>query len=129
MVRILSLPAASQVRTCLSRGFALLTTCVACAVGYRVPIIPACHAYMERITCRPAYRAGLAANAPRTASPPQLAAFSFARRRGAGRSVCSGRCRGSFALGPGRTWTCFGKSGSPHSEHTMTGSKSLPQRS
>ena len=45
----------------------LLTTCLAWAVGYRVPITPACHAYMERITSRPAHRAGLAANAPRTA--------------------------------------------------------------
>src|ERR1700731_3621196 len=52
-VRIHSPPAASQVRTGLSREFALLTTCVAWAVGYRVPITPACHAYMERITCRP----------------------------------------------------------------------------
>ena len=28
---------------------------------------PACHAYLERITSRPGYRGGLAANAPRTA--------------------------------------------------------------
>ncbi len=35
----------------------------------------------------------------------------------------------AFGSGPGRTWTCFGMSGTPHSEHTITGSKSLPQRS
>jgi glutathione S-transferase len=45
----------------------LLTTCLAWAVGYQVPITPACDAYTERITSRPAYRAGSAANAPRTA--------------------------------------------------------------
>jgi glutathione S-transferase len=44
----------------------LLTTCLSWAVSYRVPITPACHAYMERITPRPAYRAALAANAPRS---------------------------------------------------------------
>ena len=45
----------------------LLTTCLAWAVSYRVPITPACQAYLERITSRPAYRASLAANQPRTA--------------------------------------------------------------
>jgi glutathione S-transferase len=45
----------------------LLTTCLAWAVRYRVPITPACHAYMERITSRLAYRAALAANTPSTA--------------------------------------------------------------
>ena len=45
----------------------LLTTCLAWAVSYRLPITPACHAYLERITSRPGYRGGLAANAPRTA--------------------------------------------------------------
>ena len=45
----------------------LLTTCLAWAVSYRVPITPACRAYLESITSRPGYRAGLAANAPRTA--------------------------------------------------------------
>jgi glutathione S-transferase len=44
----------------------LLTTCLSWAVSYRVPITPACHAYMERITSRPAYRTALAANAPRS---------------------------------------------------------------
>ena len=45
----------------------LLTTCLAWAVSYRVPITPACHAYMERITSRPTYRAASAANTPSTA--------------------------------------------------------------
>jgi glutathione S-transferase len=45
----------------------LLTTCLAWAVSYRVPITPACQAYLERITSRPAYGASLAANQPRTA--------------------------------------------------------------
>jgi glutathione S-transferase len=45
----------------------LLTTCLAWAVSYQVPITSACHAYLERITSRPGYRAGLAANAPRSA--------------------------------------------------------------
>ena len=43
----------------------LLTTCLAWAIDYRVPITSACRAYMERITSRPAYRSGLAANARR----------------------------------------------------------------
>jgi glutathione S-transferase len=45
----------------------LLSTCLAWAVSYRLPITPACHAYLERITSRPGYRASLAANAPRAA--------------------------------------------------------------
>src|SRR5712671_5461696 len=45
----------------------LLTTCLDWAVSYRVPITPACRSYLERITSRPGYRGGLAANAPRTA--------------------------------------------------------------
>jgi glutathione S-transferase len=45
----------------------LLTTCLTWAVSYRVPITAACHAYMERITSRPAYRASVAANTPSTA--------------------------------------------------------------
>ena len=45
----------------------LLTTCLAWAVSYQVPVTAACHAYLERITSRPAYRAGLAANTPSTA--------------------------------------------------------------
>ena len=44
----------------------LLTTCLSWAVRYRVPVTGACHAYMERITSRPAYRAALAANAARS---------------------------------------------------------------
>src|SRR5215467_1228552 len=44
----------------------LLTTCLDWAVSYRVPISPACRSYLERITSRPAYRAGLAANTPRS---------------------------------------------------------------
>jgi glutathione S-transferase len=43
----------------------LLTTCLTWAVDYRVRVTAACEAYMERITSRPAYRAGLAANTPR----------------------------------------------------------------
>jgi glutathione S-transferase len=43
----------------------LLTTCLTWAVSYRVPVTSACHAYLERITYRPAYRAALAANQPR----------------------------------------------------------------
>jgi glutathione S-transferase len=48
----------------------LLTTCLAWAAGYQVPITPACHAYMNRITSRPAYRAAVAANTPPTAQSP-----------------------------------------------------------
>src|ERR1700751_1414161 len=44
----------------------LLTTCLTWAVSYAVPVTAACHTYMERITSRPAYRAGLAANTPRS---------------------------------------------------------------
>ena len=44
----------------------LLTTCLDWAVSYRVSITPACLAYLERITSRPGYRAGLAANTPRS---------------------------------------------------------------
>jgi len=44
----------------------LLTTCLAWAANYQVPVTAACHAYLERITSRPAYRAGLAANTPRS---------------------------------------------------------------
>jgi glutathione S-transferase len=44
----------------------LLTTCLAWAVSYQVPVTAACHAYLQRITSRPAYRAGLAANTPRS---------------------------------------------------------------
>jgi glutathione S-transferase len=44
----------------------LLTTCLSWAVSYQLPVTGACHAYMERITSRPAYRAALAANAPRS---------------------------------------------------------------
>jgi len=43
----------------------LLATCLTWAVNYQVPVTPACLAYMERITSRPAYRAAVAANAPR----------------------------------------------------------------
>ena len=81
----------------------LLTTCLTWAVSYQVPITAACHAYMERITSRPASRASVAASTPSTAQPPQLAALSFAIRRVAGGSVSSGRCRGLLAPGPGRT--------------------------
>ena len=45
----------------------LLTTCLTWAVSYRVPVTAACLAYMERITSRPAYHAGVAANRPTTA--------------------------------------------------------------
>jgi glutathione S-transferase len=45
----------------------LLTTCLTWAVSYQVPITAACHAYMERITSRPAYRTSVAANTPSTA--------------------------------------------------------------
>ena len=45
----------------------LLTTCLTWAVHYWVPVTAACLDYMERITSRPAYRAGIAANTPRTA--------------------------------------------------------------
>ena len=51
----------------LSIADMLLTTCLDRAVSYQVPITAACHAYLESIRARPAYRAGLAANAPRTA--------------------------------------------------------------
>ena len=44
----------------------LLTTCLTWAVSYRLPISPACRAYMKRIMSRPAYRAAVAANQPRT---------------------------------------------------------------
>ena len=42
------------------------TTCLAWAVSYQVPVTAACHAYLQRITSRPAYHAGLAANTPRS---------------------------------------------------------------
>jgi glutathione S-transferase len=45
----------------------LLTTCLTWAVDYGVPVTPACLAYAERVTSRPAYTAALAANRPRTA--------------------------------------------------------------
>ena len=45
----------------------LLATCLTWAVNYRVPVTPACLDYMERLTARPAYHAGIAANRPRTA--------------------------------------------------------------
>jgi len=45
----------------------LLTTCLTWAVDYRVPVTAACLDYMERITFRQAYRAGVAANRPHTA--------------------------------------------------------------
>jgi glutathione S-transferase len=45
----------------------LLTTCLTWAVDYRVPVTAACLDYMERITSRPAYRAGVAANRSKTA--------------------------------------------------------------
>jgi glutathione S-transferase len=45
----------------------LLTTCLTWAVSYQIPITAACHAYMERITSRPAYRTSVAANTPSTA--------------------------------------------------------------
>ena len=44
----------------------LLTTCLTWAVNYRVPVTAACLAYMKRITSRPAYRTGVAANTPKT---------------------------------------------------------------
>jgi glutathione S-transferase len=44
----------------------LLTTCLTWAADYGVPVTPACLAYAERITSRPAYRAALTANQPRT---------------------------------------------------------------
>src|SRR5258708_9939139 len=44
----------------------LLTTCLAWAVSYHVPVTAACHAYSERITARPTYRAAVAANTPRS---------------------------------------------------------------
>jgi len=47
----------------------LLTTCLAWAVSYRVPVTAACRAYLDRIASRPAYRTALAANAPKTAQP------------------------------------------------------------
>jgi glutathione S-transferase len=46
----------------------LLTTCLAWAVSYHVPVTAACRGYMERITSRPAYCAALAANTPRSAA-------------------------------------------------------------
>jgi len=51
----------------LTTADVLLTTCLDWAVSYQVPITAACHDYLERITSRPAYRAALAANTPRTA--------------------------------------------------------------
>jgi glutathione S-transferase len=45
----------------------LLTTCLTWAVNYRVPVSAACLDYMERLTSRPAYHAGVAANTPKTA--------------------------------------------------------------
>jgi glutathione S-transferase len=42
----------------------LLATCLTWALEYDVPVTPACLAYVERITSRPAYRAALAANRP-----------------------------------------------------------------
>jgi glutathione S-transferase len=45
----------------------LLTTCLTWAVNYRVPVTAACLDYMERLTARPAYHAGTAANRPRMA--------------------------------------------------------------
>jgi glutathione S-transferase len=45
----------------------LLTTCLDWAVGYGVAITSACHAYMERITSRPAYGTAAATNTPRSA--------------------------------------------------------------
>jgi glutathione S-transferase len=45
----------------------LLTTCLTWAVSYDIPVTAACHDYMGRITSRPAYRASLAANTPRSA--------------------------------------------------------------
>ena len=44
----------------------LLTTCLSWAVSYRVPVTAACCAYMETMTSRPAHRASVAANQPRT---------------------------------------------------------------
>ena len=44
----------------------LLTTCLTWAVSYRVLVTAACLAYMERVTSREAYRAGVAANKPRS---------------------------------------------------------------
>ena len=44
----------------------LLITCLDWAVSYRLPITAACRSYLERITSRPAYRAGLAANTPKS---------------------------------------------------------------
>lgn len=45
----------------------LLTTCLTWAADYRVLVTPACLAYAERVTSRPAYRTALAANQPKTA--------------------------------------------------------------
>jgi len=50
----------------LTTAHMLLTTCLAWAVSYQVPVTAACRAYMERITSRPTYGAGLAANTPRS---------------------------------------------------------------
>jgi glutathione S-transferase len=44
----------------------LLTSCLTWAVDYRVPVTPACLAYMKRITSRPAYRTSVAANTQKT---------------------------------------------------------------
>ena len=43
----------------------LLATCLTWAVDYRVPVTPACLAYMERMTAREAYRAAKRANNPK----------------------------------------------------------------
>src|SRR5262249_933589 len=45
----------------------LLPTCLTWAVDSRVAVTAACLDYMERITSRPAYRAGAAANRSKTA--------------------------------------------------------------
>jgi glutathione S-transferase len=45
----------------------LLATCLTWAVGYRVPVTAACLTHMKRITSRPACRASVAANTPKTA--------------------------------------------------------------
>jgi glutathione S-transferase len=41
---------------CFTTADMLLTICLTWAVAYPVPITAACHAYVERITSRPAYR-------------------------------------------------------------------------
>ncbi|HUN50342.1 MAG TPA: glutathione S-transferase family protein [Candidatus Sulfotelmatobacter sp.] len=42
----------------------LLTTCLAWAVDYKVPVTDACLAYMTRMTARPAFQSSLKANHP-----------------------------------------------------------------